>query len=31
MNWRRVVTYFEVARASCAWIHGRDARATFSN
>jgi len=26
-----VLVQFDVARASCACIHGRDARATFSN
>jgi len=26
-----VLMQFDVARASCACIHGRDARATFSN
>src|SRR5438067_13432015 len=31
LNRRIVVVQFEVARASCAWFHGRDARATFSN
>jgi len=26
-----VLVQFDVTRASCAFIHGRDARATFSN
>ena len=26
-----VLMQFDVARASCACVHGRDARATFSN